>query len=224
MNYMLELDFMPEGDSAAAAPDVRAPWVLPGEPIAVRLINTVWTDGTVVHDALETPADLWAWLQDTGLSDDRPVSAQDLRDARLLRDALRELAVFATHDERSRVVTGMSEQGAVAVVDRAMHAAPVTDRLVLTPAGVALESVVDAPPVVAAMAAVARDGVALLTDPARPLRPCHEPCVLFFVRDHPRRKWCTPEHSNRDRAARHYERSKSRTDPAPTHCETAENR
>jgi predicted RNA-binding Zn ribbon-like protein len=220
MNCMLWLETMPERDSAAAAPDARAPWVLPGEPIAVRLINTVWTDGTVVHDALETPADLRAWLQDAGLPD-RPVSAHDLRDARLLRDALRQLAVFATHDERSRVVTGMSEQDAVAVVDRAMHAAPVTDRLVLTPAGVALESVIDAPPVVSAMAAVARDGAALLTDPARPLRPCHEPCVLFFVRDHPRRKWCTPEHSNRDRAARHYERSKSRTGPAPAPTQTA---
>jgi len=207
-------------DSAATAPDARAPWVLPAEPIAVRLINTVWTDGTVIHDALKTPADLRAWLQDTGLPD-HPVGAEDLRDVRLLRDALRELAVFVTHDERSRVVTGMSQQDAVAIVDRAMHAASVTDRLVLTPAGVTLESVVDAPPVAAAMAAVARDGVALLTDPTRSLCACHEPCVLFFVRDHPRRKWCTPEHSNRDRAARHYERSKSRTDPAPRQGETA---
>jgi predicted RNA-binding Zn ribbon-like protein len=194
--------------------------VLPDEPIAVRLINTVWTDGTMVHDALETPADLQAWLQATGLPDGR-ASAQDLHDARLLRDALRQLAVFATHDQRSRVVTGMSEQDAVSIVDRAMHAAPVTDQLVLTPAGVVLESVVHAPPIVAAMASVARDGVALLIDPARPLRPCHEPCVLFFVRDHPRRKWCTPEHSNRDRAARHYERSKSRTHTAPMPSETA---
>ena len=83
--------------------------------------------------------------------------------------------------------TGGPEQDAVALVDRAMRAAPVSDRLVLTPAGLAMESVADAPPVVAAMAAVARDGAALLTDPARTLRPCHEPCVLFFVRDHPRR-------------------------------------
>ncbi|HTW00807.1 MAG TPA: CGNR zinc finger domain-containing protein [Streptosporangiaceae bacterium] len=105
----------------------------------------------------------------------------------------------------------MSEQDAVAVVDRAMRAAPVADRLVLTPDGVALESVVDASPVVAAPAAVARDGAAVLTDSARPLRACHEPCVLFFVPAHPRRKWCTPEHSNRDRAARHYKRSKSRS-------------
>jgi len=198
-------------DPAAAAPGARAPWVLPGEPLAVRLINTIWTDGTVVHDALETPADLQAWLRDAGLVD-HPVDSRDLSEARLLRDALRTLAVFATHDERSGAATDMDEQEAAAIVERAMQAAPVTERLVLTPTGIATEAIADAPPVVAALAAVARDGVAVLTDQARPLLPCHEPCVLFFVRDHPRRKWCTPGHSNRDRAARHYERSKSRPD------------
>ncbi len=205
---------MTEIDPAAAAPDAQAPWVLPGEPIAVRLINTVWLDRTEVHDALETCADLRAWLQATGLSKS-PVNTQDLRDARQLRDALRQLAVFATGDERSRVVTGMTEQDATTVVDRARHAAPVTDHLVLTPTGVALEQAVDAPPIAAALAAVARDGVALLTDPVQPLRACHAPCVLFFVHDHPRRSFCSPGCSNRARAARHYERSKSRTGSEP---------
>jgi predicted RNA-binding Zn ribbon-like protein len=201
------------GREPAAPPDTRAPWLLPNEPIAVRLINTVWLDRTDVHDALEIPTDLQAWLRATGLSD-QPVSAQDLHDARLLRDALRQLAVFATGDDRSRVTNGMNEHEAIAVVDRARHAALVTDHLVLTPAGVALETVVDAPPIAAALAAVARNGVALLTDPAQPLRACHPPCVLFFAQDHPRRGFCSPGCSNRARAARHYERSKARTDLA----------
>lgn len=205
---------MLERDASASVADARAPWVLPGEPIAVRLINTVWLDRAEVRDALETCADLRAWLQATGLPDS-PVSSQDLRDARELRDALRQLAAFATGDERSRVMTGMTEQEAMAVVDRARHAAPVTDRLVLTPAGLALEQAADAAPVTAALAAVAREGVALLTDPAQPFRACHAPCVLFFVQDHPRRSWCSPGCSNRARAARHYERAKSRTNPEP---------
>src|SRR5258708_4968195 len=109
---------MASSNLPASAPDARAPWVLPGEPTPVRLINTVGWDGTEVFDALETCADLQAWLRATGLSD-HPASARDLHDARSLRAALRQLAVFATHDERSRVVTGISEQDAVVVVNRA---------------------------------------------------------------------------------------------------------
>jgi predicted RNA-binding Zn ribbon-like protein len=39
------------------------------------------------------------------------------------------------------------------------------------------------------------------------LRACLAPgCVLYFVKDHPRREWCSAGCGNRARAARHYAR------------------
>ncbi|MFH8386379.1 CGNR zinc finger domain-containing protein [Kitasatospora sp. NPDC018058] len=68
----------------------------------------------------------------------------------------------------------------------------------------------DRAPVPAALGALAHDTAALLTGPlAADLRACHGPgCVLFFVKDHPRREWCGPGCGNRARAARHYHRQR----------------
>ena len=45
----------------------------------------------------------------------------------------------------------------------------------------------------AALAAIARDAIAILGGPLRTdIRACQGPgCVLFFVKDHPRRQWCS---------------------------------
>jgi predicted RNA-binding Zn ribbon-like protein len=50
--------------------------------------------------------------------------------------------------------------------------------------------------------------IELLTGDERPrLRACNAPgCVLYFVKDHPRRQWCSNACGNRARAARHYQR------------------
>jgi predicted RNA-binding Zn ribbon-like protein len=43
------------------------------------------------------------------------------------------------------------------------------------------------------------------------LRACGAPgCVLMFVKDHPRREWCSTACGNRARQARHYARTKPR--------------
>src|SRR2546429_545268 len=36
-------------------------------------------------------------------------------------------------------------------------------------------------------------------------------CVLYFVKDHPRREWCSAACGNRARAARHYSRHRAAT-------------
>jgi predicted RNA-binding Zn ribbon-like protein len=61
------------------------------------------------------------------------------------------------------------------------------------------------------LAALAADAIELLTGPARAdLRACHAPgCVLMFVKDHPRREWCSGACGNRARQARHYRRRAS---------------
>ena len=59
-----------------------------------------------------------------------------------------------------------------------------------------------------ALAALAADAIDVLTEPdGDNLRACGAPgCVLIFVRDHPRRTWCSETCGNRARQARHYER------------------
>ncbi len=60
----------------------------------------------------------------------------------------------------------------------------------------------------ARLAAIARDAISLLAGPRRAqLRACQGPgCIQFFVKDHPRREWCSAGCGNRARAARHYRR------------------
>jgi predicted RNA-binding Zn ribbon-like protein len=62
--------------------------------------------------------------------------------------------------------------------------------------------------VAAALSLLAVESIDLLTGAAAgSLRACHAPgCVLYFVKDHPRREWCSTACGNRARAARHYRR------------------
>jgi predicted RNA-binding Zn ribbon-like protein len=63
------------------------------------------------------------------------------------------------------------------------------------------------------LAAVAADAIELVTGADRGrLRICGAPgCVLAFVKDHPRREWCSGLCGNRARQARHYRRSRVKT-------------
>jgi predicted RNA-binding Zn ribbon-like protein len=63
----------------------------------------------------------------------------------------------------------------------------------------------------ALLAAIAADAVALVGgDDAAGLRRCRAPgCVLVFLKDHPRRQWCSYACGNRARQARHYARTHS---------------
>ncbi|MGW1043602.1 CGNR zinc finger domain-containing protein, partial [Streptomyces sp. NPDC002547] len=55
---------------------------------------------------------------------------------------------------------------------------------------------------------LAHQAVQLFAGPDRDrLRPCLAPnCLLFFVKNHARREWCSPTCGNRMRVARHYRR------------------
>jgi predicted RNA-binding Zn ribbon-like protein len=57
-------------------------------------------------------------------------------------------------------------------------------------------------------ATIAADAIDLLTG-TRELHLCGAPgCVLLFVKDHPRRAWCSDACGNRARQARHYARTR----------------
>jgi predicted RNA-binding Zn ribbon-like protein len=75
-----------------------AAFVLPGEPVPVRLMNTVRADRGGVHDALTTPGDLRAGL--AAVYPDVEPHGADLDRFRALRDALRRLAALVTGDHR----------------------------------------------------------------------------------------------------------------------------
>ena len=183
------------------------PWINPDEPLPVRLMSTVWADRYAVHDALGAASDLGAWLAQTGLLDSAAPTTVQAESARRLRDALRALAAHVTGDARDRAVSPLDLSAAVAMVNDAIAAAPESERLRVATTGLVRDLVEEAAPVTAALGRVARQGLALLTEHPTPLRACYAPgCVLYFVKDHPRREWCSLACGNRARAARYYAR------------------
>ncbi|HEV3377426.1 MAG TPA: ABATE domain-containing protein [Thermoleophilaceae bacterium] len=178
------------------------------EPLALELHNTMYALRGERIDGLETPEDLSVWL--AALADRLPPAARDADPARqpefvALRDAVREVLHAALEGKRPPA-------GALEAVNAAATRAPVSP-LALADARGRLQREVryhtdDATDV--ALAAFAADAIALLTGPDREgLRSCGAPgCVLMFLKDHPRRTWCSSTCGNRARQARHYARAR----------------
>ena len=193
-----------------------------GEPLPVEFMNTIWADQDGVHDALETPQQAADWLVAVIDRLDVPVTADPATDpvtqmaqtwrlARDLRDALRYLAAEAADDDRPAVASVVNDaQRAVTLVNKAAALAPRWSALQLPAHG--------APPTLvtktaksaqdAAISQIADNAIALLSGELGPrLRACHAPgCVLYFVKQHARREWCSAGCGNRARVARHYQR------------------
>ena len=189
--------------------------LVPGEPPAVRLMDTVHADRAGVRDSLTTVAELRRFL--AGLPGGAPgqLTGADLAQARALRDALRRLAADVTGDDRprARAEAELAQREAVAVVNAAVAGAPPP---VLQRADGRWRFGTTGPrSVPAVLAELAAEGAQLVADPAAPLRACRAPgCVLYFVADHPRREWCGVSCGNRVRAARHYARTRGRSSSA----------
>lgn len=193
-----------------------------GEPVPVELMNTVWADRSAVHDALADDGGAAAWLAALrprlDLQDPRIAAwlaappaaelADAVRDLRSLRDAVRRLAAEQTGDPRTRVDSATGDLAtAVAAVNAAAARGPRWQRLHWD-AGPASEPRTAAEPGVALLATFADAAITFFAGEARhDLRACLAPgCVLYFVRQHTRREWCSTGCGNRVRAARHYER------------------
>ena len=195
------------------APAARA-WVLPEEPLPVRLMGTIHADTDGIHDELRTPADVDEWLDTAGV--DRAgarATGEELARARALRDAVRRLAAHVTQDRRLAAVPA-DEAGALrdvaAALDQVNTAAAELPAPLLTLRDGRLElgTRPGASAVTTGLARVAEQAAALLGGPdAARLRACYAPgCVLYFIKTHPRREWCSVACGNRVRAARHYQR------------------
>jgi predicted RNA-binding Zn ribbon-like protein len=171
------------------------------EPIAVELHNTLYVAGGARHDGLSD-----AWLE--ALGDRLPAAGAGpwpgrdalvaLRDA--IRSALQAAALGRPQDPAAIDAVNRASAGA----PRSPAAIPGRDGLV---AGFDYHGASRADIV---LAAFARDAIDLLTSPHE-LRMCGAPgCILLFVKDHPRREWCSNACGNRARQARHYERVRRR--------------
>jgi predicted RNA-binding Zn ribbon-like protein len=212
-------------------PEVPTGATLLGEPLPVELMNTVRIDRKDVQDALGDDASVTAWLRaiddrlrcETGGSvspaDVGGASERDLADRlRGLRDALRRLAAEAAEDPRPPVTPVIPErQNAIDTLNALAAAWPELQ----WPSGG------DPVPVFRtsgttgdlAIAFIAHQAVDLFTGARRKqLRACLAPgCLLYFLKQHPRREWCSAMCGNRARVARHYHRH--HIDSRPTAAE-----
>lgn len=189
-----------------------------GEPLPVGLMNTITLDRGRTHDALDSDASAAAWLRavahcpgtETAIKADqldedavRPVAGA----LRALRDALRLLAAEATEDPRPPATAPeLTREEAISTLNALAHAwlelvwpADGQPSRAYRGAGTAADLAVQL---------IAHQAVELFTGPDRDrLRPCLAPnCLLFFVKNHARREWCSPACGNRVRVARHYRR------------------
>jgi predicted RNA-binding Zn ribbon-like protein len=163
-----------------------------------------------VYDALDTVANLQAWLTAVRPGGDGPSpDASDLERFRALRDALRRLAAVLTDDTRPSAASPITDVGrAIAEVNRAAALAPAQPRLTLQNGRLRLAPASQASPAQRALSSIAGEAMTLMAaEDQVGLRACEAPgCVLYFVTSHPRREWCSTACGNRARAARHYQR------------------
>jgi predicted RNA-binding Zn ribbon-like protein len=182
------------------------PGPLRDEPLALELRNTLYAVRGELVDGLEHSDGLAAWL--AAIGERLPAAAAGAgssrhRDFLSLRSAVRDAldAAVAAEEVPADVLNEINAVAArapaspQAIRDEADHLRGDMRYHATDPTDVAL-------------AALAADAIGLLTDPDRhDLRACGAPgCVLMFLRDHPRRTWCSETCGNRARQARHYER------------------
>jgi predicted RNA-binding Zn ribbon-like protein len=173
----------------------RDPRPLPGEPLALDLLNTVRRDAGGVHDLLDEPDGLRRWL---AVHDLPAEPSEGTRAAlRAAREAIR--AHVAAPDGPG------TRDGVNAVLARGVL------RRVLTATGPEDHLVVDRPEDLPAWRA-ADDYVRLRAAGPDRIRRCDHPeCVLHFYDTSARntRRWCSMAGcGNRSKAARHYRRSR----------------
>jgi predicted RNA-binding Zn ribbon-like protein len=179
------------------------------EPLAIELHNTLYASGGKVVDGLATEASARAWLD--ALADRLPSEGQGRLPSRAellqLRAPVREALNAAMKGEAP-------SRSSLETINRISANAPRSPMARWSPT---------TPPVAdvdlhgagrpeAVLAAFAADTIDLITGPRREaLRACGaSSCMLLFLKNHPRREWCSAACGNRARQARHYARTRGR--------------
>jgi predicted RNA-binding Zn ribbon-like protein len=177
------------------------PGPLRDQPLPIELHNTLYaTTRGERCDGISEPAELRAWLG--AVASDLPVTAQAVDaervgDFRALRDAVRGALRAALDAKPVPANARRALNDAAAACPRSTQLATDGTRRIRYHAD---------DPTTVVLAAIAHETIVLLSGPrARDLRTCDAPgCVLAFLKDHPRRAWCSPACGNRARQARHY--------------------
>jgi predicted RNA-binding Zn ribbon-like protein len=170
-----------------------------------------------IHDDLSTTAAVDEWLDAVGI--DRAgahATERELARARALRDAVRRLAGYVTQDTRPAAASAMTDVAAALDLVNSVAAELPAPRLAVRDGRLELSAGRGTSAVATGLAQVAEQAAGLLggAEAAR-LRACYAPgCVLYFMKTHPRREWCSVACGNRVRAARHYQRARGRKDDA----------
>lgn len=189
-----------------AAPSETYPAL--AEPLAIELANTLFTTSGRPFDALTTPAALARWLQTNAERIDqappRKLGAGELERLRELRGLIR--ALLAT------VVDGESVPAATLRRLNQLAALTAFTRRLQWPAGEAPKahlSLSGSSRIDALLALVAQDAIDVLGGSgAGRQRRCEAPgCINYYLKDHPRREWCSSKCGNRVRVGRHYQRT-----------------
>jgi predicted RNA-binding Zn ribbon-like protein len=177
------------------------------EPLPIELHNTLYAVHGEQVDGLADTAGLRAWL--TALGDGLPVAAEEVDGCRLeelqsLRASVRE-ALHAAVERRAMSEPSLAHLNELST--RSPHAPYMTQR------GGARASELrhQAPtPTDVLLGVIAANTIELVSGAgAADLRACGAPgCVLMFLKDHPRREWCSAACGNRARQARYYARSR----------------
>jgi predicted RNA-binding Zn ribbon-like protein len=169
------------------------------DPLAVELHNTLYADRGRPVDGIAGAARLTAWLE--AVEDRLPVPARaveaDVERFVALRGSVREV-LHAVVERRPADPTAIEALNAAAAAD------PRSPRLA---ADLTVRTTHHGPtPTHAVLGTIAADAIDLVS---ADLGLCGAPgCVLMFVREHPRRQWCSDRCGNRARQARHYARQK----------------
>ena len=179
------------------------------EPLAIELHNTIYAANGVGIDGLSDAAGATAWLD--GLATRLPQDGS----ARRRLPALDELVALRSvvREALAAAVSGEpASRAALDAINASSARAPRSPVAAWQPRGAPLAEtdVHGATRADVILAALAADAIELLTGPHRAnLRACGAPgCVLMFLKDHPRREWCSNACGNRARQARHYRRAR----------------
>lgn len=183
------------------------------EPLAIEFANTLFTTAARPLDALTSQMALRRWLDVNAERIDTPsprrLTAGDLERALELREIIRVLFACAVADDPPPA-------GSVQHLNQIAALDPITPRLHWTAAEPpkAHPSLSRLGRVDALFALLAQSAIDVLGGSgAGRLRRCEAPgCINYYLKDHPRREWCSPKCGNRVRAARHYQRTR-RSEP-----------
>ena len=175
------------------------------EPLAIEFANTCRARRGVPVELLTDDAALADWIR-TALGRDLAGRLQPGDRERFLsvRDAVRAIATAISSEQPE-------PEPEVARLNAAAAAAPTWPELI---GGRRIERT-GAPEVNATLAALAASAIEIFGGTQRDqVRACGRwpLCVRFFVRNHPRRGYCSPQCANRARVMRHHDRHRDDAD------------